>query len=128
MVAVKERLRLDPSKGGWMQLNDRPDPKNPENLIFMRLVGPRRSYGVDGELTLTFFNDRLMMSSFNANCEQYMGALRGRDVTLPMEPSRDVTLDLRTRFRYYQQGTNCRFQWTDPVLEQEWTDWSKAHS
>jgi hypothetical protein len=76
---------------------------------------------------LTFYNDRLMLTSFNANCELYMGALRGHAVTIPDAPSQEVTLDRRTKFRYYQQGTNCRFEWTDPILEQEWLEWVKNH-
>ena len=127
LVQVKERLHLDPSKGGWTIQNDQPETKGSQHFMFARMVGPRQSYGVDGELTLTFYNDRLMATSFNANCEDYMGALRGRAVTLPMEPSKPVTYDKRTEFLYYQQGTNCRFQWTDLQLQQEWKDWSKQH-
>jgi hypothetical protein len=126
-VQVRERLHLDPSKGGWVTQYDQPDAKGSQHYLFARMIGPRESYGVSGELTLTFYNDRLMSTSFNANCEDYMGALRGRAVTLPQAPSRDVTLDVRTQFRYYEQGTNCRFLWTDPQLEQEWKDWSKNH-
>lgn len=127
--SVKARLRNVASREGWTEKADEPDPRDRRPPFrFVTLVGPRESYGVPGELTVTFYNDRLMSTSFKANCEDYLRALRGRGVAVPDAPSREVTLDRRSRFRYDQQGTNCRFLWVDPVLEQEWADWVKEHA
>jgi hypothetical protein len=125
--SVKGRLRNTLPKDGWTQKVDQvPAEKGRPAYQFVTLVGPRESYGVAGELTLTFYNDRLMSTSFKANCEEYMGALRGRGVNIPDAASHEVTLDRRTRFRYDQQGTNCRFLWVDPNLEREWMDSSQG--
>ncbi len=119
---VKAQLHLERLGNGWTEKVD----KHPQ-YEFVTMIGPQESYGVPGELTLTFYNDRLMSTSFKANCDEYRSALGGRGITVPNFPSQEVTLDRRTRFRYDQQETNCRYLWVDPVLEDEWKEWSKKN-
>ena len=127
-AAVKEQLRIVPQKDGWIETHQRNESKdNQPAYEFVRLVGPRESYRVPGELTLTFYNDRLVSTSFKASCDAYLTALVSHNSAVPEKPSAEVKLDRRTVFRYDQQETNCRFLWTDPVLEAEWTAWVRAH-
>jgi hypothetical protein len=126
---IKARLRIVANRDGWTEKRGRSDAADTRpQYDFLTLVGPRESYGVPGEVTFTFYNDRLMSTSFKGSCEQYIEALRSHGMTMPDKPSAEITIDRRTVFRYDRQQTNCRFLWVDPKLEREWMDWIREHA
>ncbi len=128
VAAVEANLKVVPLRNGWREDVDRKQAGGGRAAYeFITLVGPYQSYSVDGELTLTFYNDRLMSTSFKASCDNYITALKSHGVEMPPHVGAEMKYDRRTKFRYDEQQDNCRFLWVDPVLEKEWADFSQQH-
>jgi hypothetical protein len=128
VAGVEAHLKVIPLRNGWVEDVDRKQAGGGKPAYeFITLVGPYQSYSVDGELTLTFYNDRLMSTSFKASCDNYITALKSHGIEMPPHVGAELKYDRGTKFRYDEQQTNCRFLWVDPVLEKEWLDYTKQH-
>lgn len=97
----------------------------PPAYIMTTLSGPYEDLGIAGELRLTFYNDRLMGTTFTpTDGLGYLAKLRERMQTIPKKPGERIRIHERTMFSYYTDGNGKYwFEWDDSTLENEWHDW-----
>ena len=128
--AVRSRIGQQ-GNGPWREESRSlgpPDPRPPYQFIV--LSGPFRQSGIEGNLTLTFYNDRLLSTEFStAKGLEYLVALRQQHNKMPTAAREEVITSGRTRFRYFIDADGTyRFLWFDPKLEDEWLRWVWQHA
>lgn len=130
-AAVRERLKRTGLFNKWQEEEkgtSRSDPR--PSYRFLTMSGPFRLWGLEGDLKLVFYNDRLMSTEFStAHGTELVAAMHHQGVPAPEKPGVEVTLDRRTTFRYDVDSTGVfRFSWRDEKLEHEWQDWVRTNS
>jgi len=105
------------------------DPRGSPPYRLLTMSGPFTLSGVDGELLLIFYNDRLMECYFTTgDGPRLISAFRELHHEVPRDAGAEITIDRRTKFRYIVIANGLyRFVWTDPSLEGEHTDWMKRY-
>ena len=83
---------------------------------------------MDGQLELTFYNNRLMAAQFTTlKGQEYLDALRERN-RVPGRSGEEIVLDHHTKLRFDSSSDgNVRFSWIDAKLWAEWMKWAYAH-
>ncbi len=116
---------------GWKEQKVAVDPKDrrPQH-DFVTLAGPFEDLGCRGALTLTFFNDRLMVAEFvSEKGASYLESIAQRIKNIPQSPQQQVPIEDRISFGYYREPAgNLRFRWEDMHLTKEWRDWVQKYS
>jgi hypothetical protein len=113
----EERKALDPS-------DHRP------HYEFVMMDAPFKDSGIEGHLTLTFYNDRLMEAEFiTTKGSEYMAALKKNGQQVPTKWGQGIRFDRSTEFRFYTDPDGSyRFLWIDPTLQAEWYKWVAKHT
>jgi hypothetical protein len=131
MEQVRGSLRDAGFADGWKEQKIGVDSKDrrPQH-DFVTLAGPFEDLGCRGVLTLTFFNDRLMVAEFvPEKGTSYLESITKRIKNIPRSPQQQVPIEDRISFGYYQEPSgNLRFRWEDMRLSKEWRDWVQKHS
>jgi hypothetical protein len=108
---------------GWKEESQGLGPSDRRPLYqFVYLSGSFELSGIDGNLRLSFYNGQLMEAQFSPQQgDAYLSALRNERSNVPRHPGEEVTLDRRTKFRFYvRPDGGMFFIWSDPKLENEW--------
>jgi hypothetical protein len=119
-------------KGGpWHEERHGTSPNDPRPpYVFSSISGAYELSGIDGYLTLTFYNNELMAVDFSTTRGMdYLATMKQSGQRIPTRPREEVTNDRRTRFRYdVDPGGTFRFHWVDPKIEEKWTKWISENS
>ena len=128
---VRNRINQSGLRDHWgeqLKTSRASDPRPPYQ--FLTMAGPFSLSGVEGNLSLIFYDERLMAAEFSTTKgREYMTVLTRQHRQVPNNPGKDITVDRRTKFRYdiNTDGT-LRFTWTDPKLEDQWLKWVRDNS
>ncbi len=92
---------------------------------FVTMKGPFTLAGIDGYLTLTLYNDRLVSTEFSTKYgREFLAKMVEEHNKVPASATQEVTVDRRTKFRYdVDSDGTFRFSWVDPQLEAQWMKW-----
>ncbi len=128
---ARNAIRSLSAPGEWKERTQFTDPadRRPPHQ-FLTMEGPFRLSGIEGRLTLTFYNDRLMETEFStARGREFLTQFKEKVGNAPADAGQEITVGRRTRFRYdvISDGT-FRFLWMDPELEDEWREWVRRYS
>jgi hypothetical protein len=130
-AVVRERLNQAGLSGRWHEQRTSTassDQRPPYQ--FLTMSGPYSLLGVDGDLKLVFYNERLMTTEFSTlHGRELIAALRKHDARVPLKVGDEVTIDRRTRLLYAVDANGVfHFTWRDGKLEDEWSNWVRNNS
>jgi hypothetical protein len=129
--AVRDRLRQADLYKGWKEVEQGTSPSDQRSSYkFLTMTGPFKLWGIQGDLTLVFYNNRLMATEFlTSHGPEISAVMHQQGEPVPDKPRTEVNLDRRTRFRYDLDSTgDFRFSWRDSKLEDEWHNWVRNNT
>lgn len=129
--AAREHLRRADLYKGWKEEEKSTSPSDPRpSYQFLTMAGPFRLWGVEGDLKLVFYNNRLMATEFlTSHGTEFTTAMHQQGEPAPDKPRVEISFDRRTRFRYDLDPTGIfHFSWRDAKLEDEWQNWVRNNS
>jgi hypothetical protein len=127
---VKKQLKNLGFDSGWTEkIKTNSDDHRPRH-DFIETKGPFSDLGVSGQLTLTFYNDRLMEARFTPNeSERYRKLLSKRVGRLPEEPGKPKRISAEVSLSYYRDADgSVRFHWDYLPVSKQWEDWVGKYS
>ncbi len=115
----------------WQEKSEGTAKSDPRTAYkFLTLVGPFSLSGIQGQLKLVFYNDRLMTTEFSTEKgREYLTKLKEQQSKIPENASTETVVDRHTKFRYDSDPDGkFRFSWTDSKIEAEWLKWVRDNS
>jgi hypothetical protein len=130
-AAVREQIKSTGLSNKWQEEEKGTSRSDLRPVYqFLTMSGPFRISGLEGDLKLVFYNDRLMSTEFStSHGTALVTEMHHSGVPIPEKPGVEVTLDRRISFRYDVDSTGVfRFNWRDEKLEDEWQNWVRNNS